>query len=200
MSTANLFYAISEAICISIVQGILTFALIKTVFAFFPNIPSLWKYRILFGSLIFLFSGFIYAAIKFYAPEIQIAVIKSKSLTPESITMLEAIKNFLRAHSTPIFCLYSLGLFVHVLSLFSGLYKIKNLRKDRSLIQLPKWDILVNSGILKLGINQNVQLFFSEKILTPFTTGFIKPVIYFPVGMLTQLSTEQVEALSLIHI
>lgn len=40
-------------------------------------------------------------------------------------------------------------------------------------------------------------LFLSEKMLIPFTAGFIKPMILFPVALLNRLSEEQVEAILL---
>ncbi len=49
----------------------------------------------------------------------------------------------------------------------------------------------------RLKINSKVQLLESPYITEPLTLGFWKPVVLFPVGMLLQLSTAQVEALLL---
>jgi hypothetical protein len=45
------------------------------------------------------------------------------------------------------------------------------------------------------GVTRNIRLWMSEKITTPVTFGFFKPVILLPVAALTQLSSKQVEAL-----
>jgi beta-lactamase regulating signal transducer with metallopeptidase domain len=48
-----------------------------------------------------------------------------------------------------------------------------------------------------VGIKRKVTLWLSNNITTPFTFGFLKPVIVLPVALINQLSTQQAEALIL---
>jgi beta-lactamase regulating signal transducer with metallopeptidase domain len=49
----------------------------------------------------------------------------------------------------------------------------------------------------QLGIKKNITLFLSEKITTPLTIGFWKPVILVPLDSINHLTTEQLEAVLL---
>ena len=49
----------------------------------------------------------------------------------------------------------------------------------------------------QLGISKELTLNLSDKILIPFTVGFLKPVILLPLSMINQLTTEQTEAILL---
>lgn len=45
------------------------------------------------------------------------------------------------------------------------------------------------------GVSRKITIWMSEKVTTPMTFGFLKPVILLPVSALSQLTTKQVEAL-----
>lgn len=49
----------------------------------------------------------------------------------------------------------------------------------------------------RMGLNRRVQLYFSRLVDEPLTFGHLKPVILFPLGLVNQLSVEQVEAILL---
>lgn len=55
----------------------------------------------------------------------------------------------------------------------------------------------LDSFLASMQLPADIQLFFSEVIDVPATIGFLKPVILLPVATVTQLSTEQVEAVIL---
>lgn len=50
----------------------------------------------------------------------------------------------------------------------------------------------------QMGIKRPVSIWFSEKIITPLTYGFLRPVILFPISLVNHLSVKEVEAL-IIH-
>ncbi|MDB5120859.1 MAG: hypothetical protein JWN56_2077 [Sphingobacteriales bacterium] len=197
MNAANLFFALSQAICISLIQGTFTLLIVRGLLLASPGISSLWKYRLLLGSLVFLLIGFLYSAIKLYSPEIQFISAKPQLFLSEKFSLLKSIKQFLQQHSLLIFSVYILGLVAHIISLLSGLHKINRLKHDVGLKLLPEWQNKVKSLSNKFGLSTEVRLLFSEKLIVPFTVGFVKPIIFFPIGMLNQLSMEQVEAILL---
>lgn len=57
--------------------------------------------------------------------------------------------------------------------------------------------LFTTSRKFHFGIKRNVSLWLSNTINTPFTFGFLKPVIVLPVALVNQLNTQQAEALIL---
>jgi len=197
MDTANLFYALSQAICLSLMQGLITILLVRLIFFIFSGIPSIWKYRILFGSLVLLLVGFSFSIYRLYSPTAHIISSRIVNTIPQNISALAVVKHFLHSNSGLIFSAYAAGLLLNTLSLIRGLYKINQLKKSSGLQELPNWNHTLEELQSKLKISRKVRLFFSEKLVSPFTTGFLKPVIYFPIAMLNHLSIEQAEAILL---
>ena len=66
-----------------------------------------------------------------------------------------------------------------------------------------RWRIYIKDISSQLGIGREVKAFLSTHIDTPQVIGFLKPVILVPAACLTQLSTDQLEAVllhELVHI
>lgn len=69
----------------------------------------------------------------------------------------------------------------------------------RGLSTMPAaFRVFVSSTALQLGIGKPVKAWLSSLVDVPLTLGFLKPMILLPVAMLSQLSTQQVEAI-LVH-
>ncbi len=60
-----------------------------------------------------------------------------------------------------------------------------------------EWRLFVKNISAHMNIGRKVQVWVSEFISSPVTVGWLKPVILLPAAMMTQLSTQQVEALLL---
>lgn len=83
------------------------------------------------------------------------------------------------------------------LRLIGGWWLAQRLRRRNVSQASDVFQNLCNHWVKHLNINTKIQLLESPHISEPLTLGFWKPVVLFPVGMLLQLSTEQVEALLL---
>src|SRR4051812_16276193 len=59
------------------------------------------------------------------------------------------------------------------------------------------WRLFVQKFSFQLGIKRKVEIFISEKVKTPLTIGFLKPLILIPVATLNYLTTQQLEAVIL---
>jgi bla regulator protein BlaR1 len=59
------------------------------------------------------------------------------------------------------------------------------------------WRLFVQRLSEQLGITGSVKIFLSDKVKTPLTIGFLKPVILIPLASINHLSTEQMEAVIL---
>ena len=62
-------------------------------------------------------------------------------------------------------------------------------------IQEPtgEWRLIFKNLCTKMGVRRPVQLYWSERVQEPITLRHLKPVVLFPLGLLSQLSPEQVE-------
>lgn len=71
------------------------------------------------------------------------------------------------------------------------------IRKE-GLVKIPaNWRVFVQDTAQQLGITREVRIFLSEKIASPLTIGFLKPLILVPVASINHLSVAQLEAILL---
>lgn len=59
------------------------------------------------------------------------------------------------------------------------------------------WRVFVHSMAKRIGITQNVSIYFSSFAKTPLTIGFLKPIILVPLAAINNLSQQQLEAVLL---
>lgn len=71
------------------------------------------------------------------------------------------------------------------------------IRKE-GLVKMPaNWRVFVQDTGRQLGITREVRIFLSEKIASPLTIGFLKPLILVPVASINHLTVAQLEAILL---
>ncbi|MEN9684800.1 MAG: hypothetical protein RLZZ28_586, partial [Bacteroidota bacterium] len=70
--------------------------------------------------------------------------------------------------------------------------------KKQGLQKMPaEWRLFVKKVAAQLGIKKEIRIYLSQKISTPLTIGFLKPVILLPIASINHLNTEQLEAVLL---
>jgi len=106
-----------------------------------------------------------------------------------------SIKAVVHKYASGIGLLYLAGILVQTAILIASLLKIRWYKNQKSLHINQLWQIRMESLQDALHIKRKVTLYFGERIAGPFTTGWIKPVIFFPLASLNNLSIEQVEAI-----
>lgn len=89
-----------------------------------------------------------------------------------------------------------IGFFIFSLRLVRGIIFTRQLISSSSPLN-NEWSDYANTISKRLGISRLVTLAESGSILTPIVIGYFKPVILIPVGMLTGLTTEQLETVFL---
>jgi len=103
--------------------------------------------------------------------------------------------SFLTNHSNTIVCIWILMLLARTLQLTTGLYSLYHLRK-RSIFAVPEhWEHSLSMLAQRLGIKQMVRMAESAVVKVPMVIGHFKPIILVPVGLLTALPPEEVEAI-----
>ena len=70
--------------------------------------------------------------------------------------------------------------------------------KQQGLSKIPvDWRLFVKNTAQQLGIKREISIFLSEKISTPLTVGFLKPLILVPIASINHLTVSQLEAVIL---
>lgn len=70
--------------------------------------------------------------------------------------------------------------------------------RKSGLVKMPgNWRIFVQDTAQQLGIGCEVRIYLSEKIASPLTIGFLKPLILVPVASINYLTVAQLEAILL---
>jgi bla regulator protein BlaR1 len=95
-----------------------------------------------------------------------------------------------------LFRFWMLGLVAGLLRIAAGLWYINRLRRNANTVQ-TEWLQFVNDLSASLNILRVVTM-AEAAIASPMVVGFVKPMILFPVGLLSGLTTEQVETI-LVH-
>lgn len=77
-------------------------------------------------------------------------------------------------------------------------YRYTALIRKQGLLKIPvDWRLFVKNTAQQLGITREISIYLSEKIGSPLTIGFIKPMILVPVASINHLTVAQLEAVIL---
>jgi beta-lactamase regulating signal transducer with metallopeptidase domain len=111
---------------------------------------------------------------------------------------------FFNTHLTEISIAWFIGLLFFGLKLGFGLMRLQQWQK-RGGIPLDEdlWQIRLRHFQQQLSISRPITLLASTWSLVPLTIGWLKPLIFIPIGMVNQLSAAEIEAIlahELVHI
>ncbi|KAA0993676.1 M56 family metallopeptidase [Dyadobacter aurulentus] len=104
---------------------------------------------------------------------------------------------FCTGHSSLIVTIWLFVFTLKSVSAASGLFYLKKIRTQRVTEPDEQWEAHLRRLCGKMRIAQPVQLLESALVKVPMVAGYLKPVILLPIGMLCNLSTEQIEAILL---
>ncbi len=105
------------------------------------------------------------------------------------------ITRYFNDHLPLIVMVWLLGFLILSLRLLGGLALTQRLRHYRTYTLPAEWQQKVNELSRKLGITHAVSIVESALTGVPMVIGHLKPVILFPLGTISGLSVQQVEAI-----
>jgi beta-lactamase regulating signal transducer with metallopeptidase domain len=111
--------------------------------------------------------------------------------------LTHTFNTFLNEHASLVVLVWFVFFMAQFLKLRSGMSYIRRLRKS-SVLPSKEWKQFVQNLIEKVGVKECVVLMESPLINVPLTFGFLKSTILVPVGLLSNLPLDQVEAV-LVH-
>jgi bla regulator protein blaR1 len=197
METNSILHALSDAIYQSLWQSLLVYMVVRGIIALNPQLSSRRRYAAFFTAQMSTFAMFLFAFASVLGSRPQgvmhgIPVPASAPAAPAGFS----IQDFFTSYSQWISCFYAAGLLIQLIFLFSGILKLRSIRRNAN--TFPEgWNETFSRLQRQLGIRKEVRLYTGALEGSPFTWGFLKPVIYFPFTALNTLGPEEVEAILL---
>ncbi len=197
----NIFFsALSTSLLTSVGQGFIMYVLVHILLRLSPKMSSANRFRFLYAAMFLILAGFVTSLIRSYAAEAAstgMLVSQISKLPQYSAETFYASFYYKTNYSKWIAALYFTGILVQASIILAGLYQLRVFRRKSKLWTDKIWEERLLILCKKLNISEGVQLHLAERVFSPFTAGFIKPIIIFPIAMLNRLSPEQVEAILL---
>ena len=91
--------------------------------------------------------------------------------------------------------LWLVGVALMVARQFGGWRALRRIERAPSVSLPAEWQQRLDGLRRALGITRTVQVRLAERVVSPFTARVLRPLVWLPLGLLTRLPREQVEAL-----
>jgi bla regulator protein BlaR1 len=205
MATNILINALGQALFESCGQALLIYAALQVITHLFPSISAKYRYRVNYLALTAICGWFMVTLVNTYLnaaaaiPNYAI-LLHHNQFVPHNNpapTLLQLAKGYITQYAKYITGLYLTGLLLQAFRLAGGLVHISHIRKPENLTK----DSLLSQKTRLLGktleISKAVSLYFSAHVQVPLTIGHLKPIIIFPLALVNNLDTHQVEAILL---
>ncbi|MEZ4901003.1 MAG: M56 family metallopeptidase [Spirosomataceae bacterium] len=123
------------------------------------------------------------------------AMISGMTYTPVALPWYKQMLLFLQIHLDSIVLFWGIGASVLLVRLVGSWVYVQQLKAEGIQLTEPRVQALFRRIMGTLAIRQTVHLFESVRVHTPMVIGFLKPVVLLPVGLVTGLTTKQIEAI-----
>lgn len=114
---------------------------------------------------------------------------------PENQSLLNQAIGFLNQHTNIIFLVWLLFFMLKSMKMAGGLLYIQRIRNYKVYAVSDELTHKIDLFASRIGIRQTISLVQSELVKVPVAVGWLKPVILLPMGIVLQLSTEQLESI-----
>jgi bla regulator protein BlaR1 len=132
-------------------------------------------------------------------PKVFITITGASTLQHAAVAQNQSIvdrtKEFLNQNINIIFLVWLLFFMLKSLKLVSGLLYIQRIRNYKIHAVAEEFKQKMELFSRQIGIRQTVRLVQSELVKVPVAVGWLKPVILLPIGIVFQLSPEQLESI-----
>ena len=207
------YYAIAWTVIHAIWQVALVVLLTAGSQAAIKNMTASIRYAIWVSSLVLILGGSVATFMYYYnldpavlavneatdifvatSPETDLAATYTVSPSQNPFT-LGAVVSYVNEHILFIVMLWLVGMVIALIRLLGNIGYVEYLKSKFNFPVDPYWEELLQSLKTKMGVGKNVQLLESALVMSPMVIGHLKPVIFFPMGAITRLSAQEVEAI-----
>lgn len=190
----------------SIWQSAMVFLIVVVVLRFLPAAFSRVRYAVSCAGLFLLFISSALTFTYFIPGEVEpMAIHNGGTLpiefaaytmgdTPRGQALFSSVNSVVQTYMPFILAAWMAGFFLFAIRLSTGIWYTGRLREESTPLE-NRWSIYIKEISEKLGIRRLVALAESPSVKSPMVIGYLKPVILIPAGMLTGLTTEQLETI-----
>ena len=209
----QLIKALCNTLIHSLWQGLILAAITGLTIVLTKKASAALRYNLMIGFLVLFsattvftfFTQLHFAEVKEAAPisittKAQLLQATDNNIVPteKPDNILTNCINYFNTHSDTIVLIWFLIICARFVQLAAGLHNIYHIKRTKVLAAGSYWDNKISELSNQLGINRTVQIMQSGIAKLPMVLGHFKPVILIPIGLLTALSTEEVESI-LVH-
>ncbi len=113
----------------------------------------------------------------------------------EEPSLSSAFISYFEEHMPFMLFLYLFGVLILTMRMLGELVYLQNLRYSRSQFVSEIWQEKLKELSTKMGINTTIVLKESIQVSSPMIIGFLKPIIFIPIGLLANLPSNQIESI-----
>jgi len=196
----TLFHSLWIGVILALVVAIVLFSTRKT--------SAVIRYNLLTASLcVFVVAvGMVFfSALKIEVLETK-AISTAKNMLPiteksspniqtDIITGINTVAGLWNSYTAQIVLSWFLVICIKSVQFFAGLTAIHQLKRTKTYSAGKKWDSILATLSMNLGIGKSVRILQSGIATVPMVVGHFKPLILIPLGLLNSLSADEVEAI-----
>jgi len=129
-------------------------------------------------------------------PSVAVApLILLESAAPASVHWLDRLESFFHQQLPLLVTLWLVGLLFFGFRLLGSLVYLQYLRRSQVRPLPDHWQERLREMAGRMGIAREVQWMESARVQSPMLIGWLRPLIFFPLGAVNQLDPEEVEAI-----
>ena len=127
--------------------------------------------------------------------ENNLLVSENGNTLAKNTSLSTVFKTYFEEHMPFIILLYLIGVLILTMRMLGELVYIQNLRHARSQFVSDVWQQKLTNLSIEMGIKIPVMLKESLLVSSPMVIGFLKPIVFVPLGLLTNLPSNQIESI-----
>jgi bla regulator protein BlaR1 len=194
----------------SLWQGALIATGVAIIFALLPRLSSPVRYRLAVAALLGMAASTCWTLVAEFQSLSASQVSISSSVSASGSLIIAEESTYLSEGwwgswfpqmetFTPwIAGFWLLGALLFGVRWLGGLFYLQRLRRHSQVISGGRWAAKFRQLAQELGINRPLSLRLSHEVASPMVIGHLKPMVLLPVGLISGLNPEQVEAI-LVH-
>ena len=211
----NLLSALSETLLSSIWQGLALAATATLILISTRRTAPALRYNLLLGTLVAFTCVSVYTFVHALEPSpaevltqssLEKTAVQQAGSAPAMILPVTAaygdwkhgLLTFMQNHSREVVAIWLAIVFIRCMQLLAGIQGLYDLRRQQVFDVPAHWVSRVARISYTMGIKKAVKLAESGLATVPVMIGYLKPIILLPVGILSALRPEEIEAI-LIH-
>jgi bla regulator protein blaR1 len=206
----SLTEAIAYTLLHSLWQGLLILLVLKSVLGLISEQKSGARYFATAASLLVMFLISFITFFITYRPEQNSTALVGQFLSAHSIsirteatpTIFEWLSGIVAGYKDSILIGWMAGAFLYTARFAGGYWYLYRLRLSSTVLD-NEWSLRVREIAQRLQIKTAITLSESARVYSPIVIGYLKPFIIIPAGLISGLTTDQLEAIfihELVHI